>query len=503
MSRVIRSIAHPWRSYERHRTFFALTIGALLAFVLTTGTTPRCYADDASAQALQLSDRAFAMLNSINATASANKPGPILAPVAALAGDAQALSTALDAHDNATAGSAMTAVLSDRDRIEAAAKIAGGRYPEEWESVREKIAALEKTVPTARHSIESGGTSSVGASSPTVSTAPPAGEKIPAAPQVAIGSRVFRGGSVRVKGYLEGTDLKSAGIFDGDEKSKDIDVASTPGEQRVNFDFSIEQPTPSQSIRVTDAYGREARAMVSPNPAGVGSMKGDEELIEVEPAAGASSGVAIGPAPDDRLASAGPAARNNTAEIPSSTDAHSPSRRHIEEGRSLAPLTNVQINVIDAEELMAAPGMVEVVGQIAGPAVRRAGVFVNGRLAKAIPVSAGGYSAFDVTFPMPAGSDARIRAYGNGDNFVEASIDTVDGSGGMTQYHNAPGYAYPPSYYPPNPYAYANPYAPGVNPYAPYPYGYPPGYGPPPYGTPYYGTTPPPANRPWYNRFLH
>jgi hypothetical protein len=245
--------------------------------------------------------------------------------------------------------------------------------------------------------------------------------------------------------------------------------------------------------------------MVSPNPAGVGAMKGDEVLIEVEPGAGASTGVATGPAPEDRIASAGPAVHNNTAEIPSSTDERSPSRRHIEEGRSLAPLTNVQINVIDAEELMAAPGMVEVVGQIAGPGVRRAGVFVNGRLAKAIPVSTGGYSAFDVTFPMPAGSDARIRAYGNGDNFVEASINTVDGMGGITQYHNAPGFGYPPSspYYPANPYAYANPYAPGVNPYAPYPYGYPPGYGPPPYGTPYYGAAPPPANKPWYNRFLH
>ena len=178
--------------------------------------------------------------------------------------------------------------------------------------------------------------------------------------------------------------------------------------------------------------------MVAPDRAAVGAMKGDEEMIEVEPGAGSSPGVAIGPAPEDRLASAGPAERSNTAEIPSSTDARSPSRRHIEEGRSLAPLTNVQINVIDAEELMAAPGMVEVVGQIAGPGVRRAGVFVNGRLAKAIPVSADGYSAFDVTFPMPAGSDARIRAYGNGDNFVEASIDTVGGGGGMSEYRNPP-----------------------------------------------------------------
>ncbi len=107
---------------------------------------------------------------------------------------------------------------------------------------------------------------------------------------------------------------------------------------------------------------------------------------------------------------------------------------------SLGPLTNVQINVIDAEESMSAPGNVEVIGQIAGPGVRHAGVYVNGRLAKSIPVSTSGYSAFDLTFPMPAGSDARIRAYGNGNDFVEASIDTVGGGGGMTEYRNPPMY---------------------------------------------------------------
>jgi hypothetical protein len=131
--------------------------------------------------------------------------------------------------------------------------------------------------------------------------------------------------------------------------------------------------------------------------------------------------------------------------------------------------------------------------------VRHAGVYVNGRLVKPIQVSAGGYSAFDLTFPMPAGSDARIRAYGNGNNFVEASIDTVGGGGGMTAYSNPPMYgspygAYPPSpYYRPNPYAYSNPYAPGYNPYAPnpYPYGYPP-----PYGTP-------PPSKPWYSKLFH
>jgi hypothetical protein len=466
-----------------------------LIALVAVGIGPRqSLAQDAQAQALELSDRAFAMLNAINALSA--KPGPILAPAASLAGDAQTLSTALGAHDNASAGGAMTSILSDRDKIEAAAKIAGGQYPEQWTSIKEKIAALEKEVHASRAPVAR---SEVPESH--ASFAPPPGEKIPPAPKVEIASRVFKAGTVRVKGFLEGTDLKSAGIFDGDSKSRDIDVAGTPGEQRVNFDFSIEQPSPTQSIRVADVYGREAQALVSPDPAAVGPMKGSEEMIEVDPGASASSGGEAGPLAESPIASAGPSRGNNTAEIPR-PDAHSPSRRHIDANSSLGPLTNVQINVIDAEELMSAPGNVEVVGQIAGPGVRHAGVYVNGRLVKPIAISAGSYSAFDLTFPMPAGSDARIRAYGNGNDFVEASIDTVGGGSGMTEYNNPPVYpapygtypAYPPSpYYRPNPYAYANPYAPGYNPYAPNPnpYGYPP-----PYGTP-------PPSKPWYNRLFH
>ena len=167
---------------------------------------------------------------------------------------------------------------------------------------------------------------------------------MPDAPKIEIASRVFQAGTVRVKGYLEGTDLKSAGIFDGDTKSRDIDVASVPGEQRLNFDFSIEQPSPAQSIRVTDSYGREAQAMVAPDPAGVGAMRGSEELIEVDPGAAASPGEA-GPLAESPLASAGPAVRNNTVEIARPGDALSPSQRHINASSSLGALTNVQINV--------------------------------------------------------------------------------------------------------------------------------------------------------------
>ena len=81
--------------------------------------------------------------NAINARLA--KPGPILAPAASLAGDAQTLSTALGAHDNATASGAMASILSDRDKIEAAAKIAGGQYPEQWTEYQGEDRGARKT----------------------------------------------------------------------------------------------------------------------------------------------------------------------------------------------------------------------------------------------------------------------------------------------------------------------------------------------------------------------
>ncbi len=38
----------------------------------------------------------------------------------------------------------MTSILSDRDRIEAAAKIAGGQYPEQWTSYQGKDRGARK-----------------------------------------------------------------------------------------------------------------------------------------------------------------------------------------------------------------------------------------------------------------------------------------------------------------------------------------------------------------------
>src|SRR5208283_2520630 len=79
-----------------------ISIAVLAIAIIATAIGPReSSAQDAQAQALELSDHAFAMLNAMNA--ASNKAGPMLAPVASLAGDAQTLSTALSANDTASA----------------------------------------------------------------------------------------------------------------------------------------------------------------------------------------------------------------------------------------------------------------------------------------------------------------------------------------------------------------------------------------------------------------
>src|SRR5215472_16344525 len=92
------------------------------------------------------------------------------------------------------------------------------------------------------------------------------------APQVVISASTREGGAFHVIGFLEGYDLKTAGIFDRGEKLKDIAVAGTPGSQRVNFDFAIEAPSPTMMIQVTDGVGRSASAPVltttTPPPVG-------------------------------------------------------------------------------------------------------------------------------------------------------------------------------------------------------------------------------------------
>jgi hypothetical protein len=293
---------------------------------------------------------------------------------------------------------------------------------------------------------------------------------------------------MRIKGWLEGTNLKSAGIYSGRHKLETLHLDQIAGQQRVNFDLRLTGVQPGMVLRVFDHSGRSAEAMLESSDrvasSGVEVLRGDALSAEAEPSV---------PSPDS----------GNTAEIPSAVPERHP---------RFAPgtLAGVQINLISVNQVNTMPRRYEVVGQISGGGVRRAGVYVDGRLAQRIPISrnAGAFS-FDTTFEMLGGA-ATVRAYGVGDNFVETSVDL--GSAGTPLYGSTP-YVVNPYAYGANPYAYgANPYGYGANP-NPYgnPYAAPYGYNRNPYGngSPYgygngygngYGY--PPPNVPWWQRLL-
>ncbi|HUY28474.1 MAG TPA: hypothetical protein VMV27_13755 [Candidatus Binataceae bacterium] len=474
------------------QTLVVLMLAAMIAAVAR--------ADTPAGVAAGLSDAAFAMLNAIDADPKSG--GAMLAPVASLASDAQSLQSALEKDDRSAAGHAMAAVVRDRDQIDAARAAKGAPALPQWNSVKGQIAALEAQVTPVAGPIATSAPPPSSPAAPSASLAPEA----PKAPQVVINSRSFSQGAVHVRGFFEGTDLKSAGIFDGSAPVKMVKVSDVSGEQRVNFDFGIQDPSPTQTIEVTDGLGRVARAQVAPDAAALThSRDGHEKMIEL----GGST------MDSEAVASSGPAAvassRNNTEEIPRADGSESasgaPGRRL--PGGVEGPLTNVQINVLGVMPSSSQPGGYEVIGQITGAGVHRAGVYVNGRMMKPIPIGAGGYNSFDVSFQMPPGQQATIRAYGLGRNFVEASVDS-SGTGMSTA--SAPPLMVPgmsPYGYPASPYGYG-----GAAPYgAPvYSGGYPPGYGAPGYGAPGYGGYPgygapgygypPGAAMPWYRRLI-
>lgn len=242
------------------------------------------------------------------------------------------------------------------------------------------------------------------------------------APQVVISALTPGGGTVHVIGFLEGTDLKSAGIFDRGEKLKDIDVAGTPGSQRVNFDFAIEAPSPTMMIEVTDGLGRSASAPIlsanSSPPTGAPTSPAPASAAAGEDAAS--------------VPASPPEGSGNAVEIPryggSAALSHQPNPRF--PGGVGNPMTNVEIGVMSVLPVLSKPGSYEVTGQIVGAGVRRAGIFVGGRPVKPIPVAAGTFTPFDVIFPFTGGRNATIRAYGAGNEFVELPIN-VDSPAAM------------------------------------------------------------------------
>ena len=397
----------------------ALTVMILCAsFAGLFATNGR--SDDPSAIAAQLSDGAFAMLKSLNAQNSGGASSPMLGPVASFAGDAQTLSHALANGDRAAASNALGQLQSDQSAVDAALGAhPGALNAADWGKLKGQLDALAKQIPAS-----AGGSGSIGAAGTITheSSAPPpesgtAGTStgVGAAPKVVIDSRTFNGSDVRLKGYFEGTALKTAGIYQGRRRVRAFKVNDVLGEQRVEFDLGIQNPTPDAVIRIVDVDGRIGEAPVL-DP----TMSAGDALASAAPSEPPGVEVLRDSRPEAAETSGGESPGGNTAEIPSHGPVTpSPSKRHTHGGK----LGNVQIQIISSAQINTMPPTYEVVGQIQGRGITHAGIYVDDRLVKKIPIEDGANNtSFDQRFLMNGGA-ASIRAYGIGNQYVESSLD--------------------------------------------------------------------------------
>jgi hypothetical protein len=378
------------------------------------------HADDPSAIATQLSDGAFAMLKSLNTQNRGGGSSPLLGPVASFAGDAQTLSHALANGDRGGASNALGQLQSDRSTVDAALGAhPGALNATDWGKLRGQLDALAKQVPAS-----ASGSGSIGAAGSIIhgSSAPPSesgtagtSTSVGAAPKVVIDSRTFNGSDVRLKGYFEGTALKTAGIYQGRRRVRGFKVNDVLGEQRVQFDIGLQNPTPDAVIRIVDVDGRVGEASVLDPAMSAGdalASNAPSEPPRVEVLRDSRSGT------PETSGSESPG--GNTAEIPSHGPVTlSPSKRHTLGGK----LGNVQIQIISSAQINTMPPTYEVVGQIQGRGITHAGIYVDDRLVKKIPIEDGANStSFDQRFSMNGGA-ASIRAYGVGNQYVESSLD--------------------------------------------------------------------------------
>ncbi len=476
-------------------------LGALLCGMACAIIPAARAADDPGGASAALSNQAFALLNSLNAPDADGNANPgakaLLGPVASFAGDAQTLSQALGAGDNAGARRATASLDADAASVDAALKTHGGAIKaDRWDALKQQLAAIEKSVPPAPASAAPASAAPPASGEPANASAAaaPGAAPVPApaadsaaapsapapgaadsgGPTIKIESRSVVGDVTYLKGYFEGSALQSAGIYEGAQSVKPIKVDDVIGRQKVEFQLSLRDADIATNLRVIDQAGRVATASVFAEDSTAMASTGTESGVEVDRGAGSTSG-------------------SNTAEIPSAS-ASSPgmgeggpeeSAPGADEGLGSAgiggglvggglgggigaPIGNVQINIEAVNPVNPLSHVYQVVGQIIGHGVHAAGIYVDGRLVKRLPVSRGAnVSNFHTTFMMNGGT-ATIRAFSEGNQYVETSI------------------AMPPAVASAPPIVVA-PY--GMNPYSPYPmdpygglYGSPYGV---PYGTPY------------------
>jgi hypothetical protein len=411
------------------------------------------FAQDARAIATQLSDNSFALLNSLTASSGAGNPNPVLGAVASFAADAQSLSSALKDGDYTSAGRAMGALQSDRKSIETAvAAHPNAIDSSDWSGIKNQLDTLSKMVKPAPPGAMASSPSPPVDETPARSTGA-AGEASSDIPKIKIDSYAVEGHSVRVRGSFEGRALKSAGIYEGDQLLKPLKVDPVPGMLHIDFDIQLEQVTPDTVLRVYNADGLSAEASLASREALEGTAGAKE--VEVGPpseppvvALGGGIGETVSrtvrrdnmesDTVDTSRASTeggpgeGGPGGHNIAEIPSSEPSTaSPSKRHIKDHR-MSHLGNIRIEIMNLSLEDPSSQTYHVMGSISGKGITRAGIYIDGKLAKELDIDLDDVLStdlFDESFQMN-GREATIRVYGARNQYVETSLRISGALGG-------------------------------------------------------------------------
>ncbi len=487
-STAVRTRPRGARARWRLAACAAIVMGALMCAPLALRAGEN---ENPNAASGELSNQAFALLNSLNAPnpdGSANSGGKALVgPVASFAGDAQTLNQALSAGDTPAARRATAALDADAASVDSVLKAHQGAIKAaQWDSLKHQLAAIEKSVPPEpRSAAVAGGIEPPAAAPPPV--VPAAGAAAPsptdagasgaaataasssagAGPSIKIESRHTVGDVTRIKGYFEGTALKSAGIYEGDQNVKPIRVDHVIGQQKVDFELALRDADVMTNVRVFDQAGRMASASVFGEESTALASSGHESGVVVDRGAGATAGSNTAEIPSARE----PASGGLTGSLPDADEGLGEGGSSLGGGLGAgglsSPVGNVQINIESINPVNALSHTYRIAGQIIGRGVHSAAIYVDGRPVKRIPVSRGAaVSNFHTTFMMN-GASATIRAFGAGNQYVESSIEIPPAVASS----------------PPIVIAPINPYAPfGMNPYEMNPYG---GMYGSPYGSPY------------------
>jgi hypothetical protein len=416
----------------------SLTVAIVIAITANTDRTANAASSsaDLNQTSARLSDSAFAMLNGINATTTTGQTNPMLGALAGFAADAQALSKAITSSDHIAASAAVGRLQSDRKQIDGLIASGAGALPSaEWKAASSKLDLITASIqPTAAPPVEAVRSGTGSATNPTNGDS--------RGPRIEIEStEADSEGTTHLRGYIRGSALKSAGIYSGGRELKALDVGHVPGAQRLNFDIAVEQMQPDMTVRASDTDDHEAIARLSPTPA----VKTIEPMApfegtEISPGSGKTrnsdsdlideSGSEAAPmAPE---AGEMPSSGTTTAEIPP-LGMTAPSAVHVHRPSSSSP-HGLEIEIARITEINPEKRTYEVVGQIAGLGIKRAGIYVDGTEIASIPIGAAngnGTFDFDQTFRM-GGNTATIRVYAKSARYVERAVPIAVTSGPMT-----------------------------------------------------------------------